>query len=601
MKNPHRPGSAGQQPVSSEQRFDRDNPCPHCHGYAEAPKGSPERCWGYIVQTGKGVYCAQDDSGRPHPSIEGVYWHALRPSNGAGPRLRAVDENWIADELRRQDQRGNGGTISYHYCDEHGTLIRTKYRFDDGSKAWSKRGPRVEVPYRLPELIEACAQASVVYVVDGEKDVEALREREAVATCGPHGMGSWRDQYAEWLAGASKIVIVQDNDSGAGKKGAEKVRQSIGRMRGQLGGRFTAGSAVVHAAAGKDAHDHFEAGYGLDEFVPVEGSAVAEVLNESRVELVTRINDGLPEPEYVAGCAPWLRQGKRYLIPAPAGTGKSLGALVVGVDIVEAGGTVRIMDIENGDEEYAGRLALILECRDKDGSLAMACPERLHYHAWPAMSMQWDPDDWAEANADVDVVIFDSSRLILSAAGLAEDRSDDYATFVNALLIPLSRGGVTTIVLDNTGHEDKERSRGTKAKDDLNEVVYAMKEQIPFDVDTVGELRLKLKRQRFGGLPKELRIPVGGGTYGPVEVAEDEERDHVEVSNLEKKKHSVMMAVQQDPGINRTDLRKVVKGDSNVVWDAVKELEDEERIRVENVGGKKYHYPIPSEEREQNS
>jgi hypothetical protein len=600
MADRHRPSSLGQQPVSSEQRFDRDNPCPHCGGYAEAPKGSPERCWGYVVQTGKGVYCAQDDGGRPHPTMEGVYWHPLRSSNGAA--LQLVDERWVADELQRQEQRGSGGgTVQYHYRDEHGKLIRTKYRFSDSSKSWSKSGPRVDVPYRLPELIEGCAQGSVVYVVDGEKDVEALRQRGVVATCAPNGMGNWRDEYTAWLAGASRVVIVQDNDSGAGKKGAEKVRQSVRRMAPALSGGLPAVSALVMAAEGKDAHDHFEAGYGLDEFVPVEGSAVAEVLNESRVDLVARINDGLPEPEYVTGGTPWLRQGKRYLIPAPAGTGKSLGLLVVAVDIVEAGGTARILDIENGDEEYAGRLALILESRDKDGSLATACAERLHYHAWPAMSMQWDPEDWAEANADVDVVIFDSSRLILSSAGLAEDRSDDYATFVNALLIPLSRNGVTTIVLDNTGHEDKERSRGTKAKDDLNEVVYAMKEQVPFDVDKGGELRLKLKRQRFGGLPQALRIPVGGGTYGPVEVAGDEEREHVEVSNLEKKKHSVMMAVQHDPGINRTDLRKVVKGDSKVVWEAVKELEDDGRIRVENVGGKKYHYPIPSEEREQNS
>jgi len=215
--------------------------------------------------------------------------------------------------------------------------------------------------------------------------------------------------------------------------------------------------------------------------------------------------------------------------------------------------------------------------------------------------MCWDAEDWAEANADVDVVVFDSSRLILSSAGLAEDKSDDYAKFVNALLIPLSRTGVTTIVLDNTGHEDKERGRGTKAKDDLNEVVYAAKVTEPFDIEKLGELRLKLKRQRFGGLPKELRVKLGGGTYGPVEVVGggEQESERSEPSNLEKKKHAVMMAVKHEPGIKRTCLRTVVPGDSTVVWEAVKALEDDGRIRVENIGSSKCHFPISRDEREQ--
>ena len=39
---------------------------------------------------------------------------------------------------------------------------------------------------------------------------------------------------------------------------------------------------------------------------------------------------------------------------------------------------------------------------------------------------------------------------------------------------PLFEAGVATVILDNTGHSDKNRSRGTSAKGDLNEVVPAI-------------------------------------------------------------------------------------------------------------------------------
>jgi hypothetical protein len=62
----------------------------------------------------------------------------------------------------------------------------------------------------------------------------------------------------------------------------------------------------------------------------------------------------------VPGCEPWLIASKRYLMPAPAGTGKSLAAIVIAVEVVASGGTVAILDVENGSEEYATRLDYVL-------------------------------------------------------------------------------------------------------------------------------------------------------------------------------------------------------------------------------------------------
>ena len=243
-------------------------------------------------------------------------------------------------------------------------------------------------------------------------------------------------------------------------------------------------------------------------------------LASAQVDLIDRIRVGIPEREMVPGGAPWLLKGKRYLLPAPAGTGKSLLAVIAAAEVVEAGGTVAILDVENGADEYARRLEDVLQERGGvGGTLAEACCERLRYYGWPQLRMTWGAEEWAAAFSNVDLVIFDSSRLLLSAAGLAEDSNDDYSTFVNALLVPLARAGVTTIVLDNTGHEG-ERARGASAKSDLNEVVYVVETGEPFDREQTGHLRLVRKRTRFAELPPELRVLVGGGAYGPVEEVE---------------------------------------------------------------------------------
>ena len=59
------------------------------------------------------------------------------------------------------------------------------------------------VLYRLPHLIEAAACGARIFIVEGEKDVEALEAAGAVATCNPGGAGRWKHEYSEHLHGAS--------------------------------------------------------------------------------------------------------------------------------------------------------------------------------------------------------------------------------------------------------------------------------------------------------------------------------------------------------------------------------------------------------------
>lgn len=317
------------------------------------------------------------------------------------------------------------------------------------------------------------------------------------------------------------------------------------------------------------------------------GASPAEALTAARVDLVERIRQGVPEREFVPGGDPWLLVGKRYLLYAPAGLGKSLLALVIAVDVVAAGGTVAILDVENGADEYARRLSDVLDARDGE-QLADACSERLRYFEWPAVRVTWGAEEWVEAHDGADLAIFDSSRLVLSQAGLAEDSNDDYAQFVNGLLIPLARAGVTTIVLDNTGHEERDRARGASAKADLNEVAYAVKSGEEFDRDRAGHLRLVRRRTRFADLPGELQIPLGGGTYGPaVEAAPAGDSDAFRPTGLMER---ASKAIEDNPGLNRTELLTLVGGKRKYAAAALGLLVGEGNVRTEQDGREKRHY-----------
>lgn len=105
----------------------------------------------------------------------------------------------------------------------------SRRRTPDGGWAWGLDGIRL-VLYRLPRVLEAARSGGRVYLVEGERDVQALEGVGLVATCNPLGALQWLDCYAEALAGAD-VVVVPDNDR-PGMVHAGQVLESLrGRAR----------------------------------------------------------------------------------------------------------------------------------------------------------------------------------------------------------------------------------------------------------------------------------------------------------------------------------------------------------------------------------
>ena len=78
--------------------------------------------------------------------------------------------------------------------------------------------------YCRPELLAADPD-DIVFIPEGEKDVESLRDVGLVATCNPGGAGKWREEYSEDLRGRHGCILPDNADEG--HKHAVQVARSL--------------------------------------------------------------------------------------------------------------------------------------------------------------------------------------------------------------------------------------------------------------------------------------------------------------------------------------------------------------------------------------
>lgn len=162
----------------------------------------------------------------------------------------------------------------YIYCDENGTELYRVIRFDpkdfrqchkdaNGKTVWNMRGVRL-VPYHLDELVRTVAQGhGDVFITEGEKDADALRQLGITATSNTGGAGKWRDEYADYFKGVQgKVTIIADRDpkekNYPGQRHAFAVRDSLLKVGVK--------AAVVYVPKGKDAADYIQSGATADDF-----------------------------------------------------------------------------------------------------------------------------------------------------------------------------------------------------------------------------------------------------------------------------------------------------------------------------------------------
>lgn len=243
--------------VSQSQRHTRAHPCKICGGYAEMPPGQGIRCAGFLSADGEWEHCTREEFAgnlkldeRTMPPTVTHYMIGLcrcgtqhgdeqlryaRPSPPKPPKPPKPSKEDMPLQVRKYllETLPDGWklTATYDYRDASGALVFVVLRYErpnhDGEGKPEKTFRQAhKVPggwvmnlngvtrvlYRLPELLAAPADAPV-FILEGEKCVEALRAVGLVATCTSGGALQWDKTpgAAEALRGR-RVIVLPDND-----------------------------------------------------------------------------------------------------------------------------------------------------------------------------------------------------------------------------------------------------------------------------------------------------------------------------------------------------------------------------------------------------
>ncbi len=135
-------------------------------------------------------------------------------------RAGHLDRQALGPDRAAAGPRGGQGSrvvATYRYTDEMDHLLYEVLRYSpkdfkqrSATGSWTVKGIR-RVPYHLPQLIAAPLNR-VVFIVEGEKDVERLESVGAVATTNAGGAGvKWPSEFGDFFRGR-KVVVIPDND-----------------------------------------------------------------------------------------------------------------------------------------------------------------------------------------------------------------------------------------------------------------------------------------------------------------------------------------------------------------------------------------------------
>ena len=251
--------------------------CPVCGGHERAPRGRGKRCHGFLSSDARYAHCSREE---------------LAGGIGLKPNANTYAHRLDGPCACGSDHRPNGSTSTasrqvvgrYIYHDAEGRPVFEVTRWNPKGFSQARIDPNGErvtgtgcmkgvqrVPYRLPELIAAVAAGDPVFIVEGEKDADALWDAGHVATCNSGGAGKWHSSFSVFFGGARDVRIIADNDD-PGRKHALEVARSI-----------TAVGATVtlsRSPVGKDVSDLLAAGCPLDDLVDA-GELLSPVASEA--------------------------------------------------------------------------------------------------------------------------------------------------------------------------------------------------------------------------------------------------------------------------------------------------------------------------------
>ena len=289
---------------------------------------------------------------------------------GAKTDVYAILNRPMEEKTKRRKEWGPIDAV-YDYTDAEGVLLYQVVRHKN-PKDFRQRRPSgipgefinglgdVEwVPYHLPEVISA---TKTVFVVEGEKDADAIRSLGLVATCNNGGAESFKPELAKWFSG-KRVAIIPDNDE-AGRKHAAKVAEILYAAAKsikilELPGLLEKGDSSDFIANGGTV-DHLREIYSAAKLYDPKSAVSDEdkYVRTFRQELEIAgglgpfwdmsLRDGIPTPwpKLTRALGGGLLNGEVYAIGANTGQGKTSLGLQFAIAALRDGRGVLIYSLE---------------------------------------------------------------------------------------------------------------------------------------------------------------------------------------------------------------------------------------------------------------
>lgn len=128
---------------------------------------------------------------------------------------------------RIYDYEDEDGRVFYQVCRAKGKKFSQRC-FVDGQWYYKDiTSVCTPVLYRLPSVLRAVKKGRFIFLVEGEKDAEAIEDWSLVGTCCPKGSKSWHERYVPTLQSAH-VVILRDNDEPGRKFGLQVAHSLVG-------------------------------------------------------------------------------------------------------------------------------------------------------------------------------------------------------------------------------------------------------------------------------------------------------------------------------------------------------------------------------------
>lgn len=428
-----------------------------------------------------------------------------KPGNDLG---RLIKSYTIKDASRRPK--------GVHERWENGEKKSFLWKHPDGRYSRNGEINPETMPLYGSELVADWPKDYRIVLSEGEGPAEALRDRNIRALGTACGASMTPRPEALEIFRGRRVVVWPDGD----EAGREHMRRTIRHLRG------VAASVQIYewpdppeGVKGPDAADHPAIKGGDREDLkalirnlqdapeaPDEATEKEPVLRD-RTLLGKIMAEGVEPPEELV--ADVLLAGKVHSLYSAASTGKTFLMLWLVLRVIEQGLRVLVYDRENGPRIMSERLEAL-------GADPEKVDELVHYAFYPELPTT--EEGLLEYEHTLDeirpaLVVFDSLIGFLATNGLDENSSNDVSTWAAHYAHPARGRGAAVLILDHVPKEGAS-SRGSSRKRDEVDVMWALRNPLPFDRDTVGRVVLQREKDREGWLPESVGFSVGGGAEG---------------------------------------------------------------------------------------